>query len=344
MDSLTLELPQWGDQPGNPSNSNHLVEHLQILIRGIAIHAVQSQPEDLADFEKELSEVAVSLTPQRTVDDLLIAVGKTLRLMEAYNDRAAVICKGEVEELRGMLETMTETVQFVVSSSDISVKQLTLVEAQLHRASTLEDIRQLKTYTTSCLSMVRRESSRLQSETTTRIETLRKDADRLSVRLKMAAIEESLDPVTGLRGRAAAEQIIEERMPVAREFVMALFLINQLATINGRFGYGMGDEVVISCAHMLARRLSGATLYRWSGPALVAVFDASVGASEAERRARHAAAEHVNQHLNAGELSALIVASLDCQILLISPKTMKAAEIFDQIDRLIAPAPASGAA
>ena len=335
MDFVTLELEQWGDQPGQPSDPIRFVEQLQTLIRGIAIHAVEGQPMELAKFEKELSEVARSLPPQSSADDLLLAVGKTLRLTEAYNDGAALIFKDQVEELRGMLKTMTETVQFVVSSSDISVKQLTLVETQLQRASTLDDIRQLKTYTSACLSMVRRESTRLQSETTARIEALKKDVDRLSVRLKVAAVEESLDPVTGLKGRAAAEQTIEEQLSVAKEFGVALFLIDQLSAINGRFGRAVGDEVVVSCAHMLARRLNGAALYRWSGPGFLAIFDPSVNTAEAGRRARHAAAEQLNKSLESGDRIALVVANIVCHVLPISPKTMKASDIFEQLDRQI---------
>ena len=67
-------------------------------------------------------------------DDLLVAIGKTLRALEEYNRRAATVFKRQVEELRAMLSTMTETVMFITSSSETSVKQLSVIESRLQRS------------------------------------------------------------------------------------------------------------------------------------------------------------------------------------------------------------------
>jgi len=264
----------------------------------------------------------------------MVAIGKCLRVLEAYNRKAAGVFKGQVEELRGMVAAMTDTLQFVSSSSETSVKQLGFVESQLQRASGLDDLRQLRTYTSACLNLVKRENSRLQVETAEKIKSLKRDVERLSMRLKTASVEESEDPVTGLPARAAAEQAIEDRVSTKKGCVAALFLMDQLAAINGKFGREVGDDMVISSAHMLAKKLSGATLYRWSGPGFVAMFDPLVPAAEAENRARQAAAQKLERNIEAGERMLMVVIGFTCHVHHLSSQT-EPGELFRRLDGIM---------
>jgi diguanylate cyclase (GGDEF)-like protein len=337
MDMISLELNRPESAPDCLSDPIELIEQLQILIRGVALHAMESGSEELPLFQRQASAVADSLTPESSPDDLLVAIGRMLRLTEAYNRHASVIYQGQVEDLRAMLVTMTETVQFIVSSSESSVKQLGLMELQLQRANTLEDLRQLKTYTGACLSLVRRESSRIQAETRAKMTALKSNVAQLSLRLRAVPVEESADPVTGLPGRTAAELAIEDKMSAGREFLVALFVMDRLSTINGRFGHSEGDDVVRGNAHLLAQRLRGATLYRWSGPAFLGVFDPSVPSAEAENRARQAAALQLEKEITADQRMVMIVSSISCHTRRIAPQTALDT-VFTAIDALLIPA------
>jgi GGDEF domain-containing protein len=308
-----------------------LIEHLQILIRGIALHAVEGDPEDLKFLRGRMSGIADSLTDESSPDDLLVAIGKTLRAIEEYNRRSSVIFKGQMEELRAMLSTMAATVMFITSSSDTSVKQLRLVEAKLQRATNLEDMRQVKAHLSDCLSVVRSESTRLQTETRTKINALKSNVERLSSRLKAAATEDSSDPVTGLPGRSAAEEAIATKITAGREFVTALFMLDRMASINGRFGRTVGDEILITGAQMLAQKLTGTTLYRWSGPAFVAVFDPTVNTAQAEICAKQAASLRLEKNIDTEDRTVLIVITASCHLQRVSEKTAADA-VFKSID------------
>ena len=140
--SLGINLPE---APENRfSLPFEILSHLQILIRGIALHAIEGDPQDLKELQRRLSGIADSLTVNSSPDDLLVGIGKTLRALEEYNRRAAAIFKGQVEELRSMLSTMTATIMFITSSSETSVKQLSVIESKLQRVNSLEDTRQVK--------------------------------------------------------------------------------------------------------------------------------------------------------------------------------------------------------
>jgi GGDEF domain-containing protein len=329
MDLIALQL-NYASGEGRPESID-LTEQLQMLIRGIALHSIEGEPENFAGLQRRMAEIAATLHAGNSSDDLLVAISSTLRTLEEYNQKSASLFRAQREELRSMVSAMTETLQFVVSSSETSVKQLGFVESQLQRANGLEDLRQLKTYTAACLNLVRRESQRLQVETSEKVSALKTDVERLSVRLKIAALEGSEDPVTGLPGRAAAEQAMENRIADGKSCVAALLLMDRLASINGRFGNSVGDDVVVSCAQMLARKLSGATLYRWSGPGFVALFDPRVPAAEAEGRARLAAAQQLEKNIEADDRMIMVVVGVSCHLQHITPK-MSASELFRGLD------------
>jgi diguanylate cyclase (GGDEF)-like protein len=327
---LTKDLPE-----KRFSLPSEIIDHLQILIRGIALHAIDGDPNDLKELQQRMSGIAGTLTVDSSPDDLLVGIGKTLRALEEYNRRAAVIFKGQVEELRGMLSTMTATVIFITSSSESSVKQLSVIESKLQRANTLEDTRQIKAHLTECLTLVRSESLRLQTESRTKINTLKQDVDRLSSRLKSVTVEDSYDPVTGLPNRNAAEEAIAAKIATGKEFLAVLFMLDRLASINGRFGRLVGDDILVSGAQTLAQKLSGTTLYRWTGPAFVAVFDPSVNLAQAETRATQAASMRLEKNIEADNRSVLIVITASCHLQRVSGKIAPDA-VFRSMDAFMA--------
>jgi GGDEF domain-containing protein len=312
-----------------------VIEHLQILIRGIALHAIEGDPEDLKSLRRRMSDIAGSLTRESVPDDLLVGIGQTLRVLEEYNRNTAVSVKGQVEELRGMLSTMTATVMFITSLRETGVKQLGAIEAKLQRASSLEDTRQIKIYMSDCLTLVRTEALRVQNEARTQINSLKSDVQRLSSRLKAASADDSQDPVTGLPGRFAGEEAIIAKIASGKEFLVALFVFDRMVAINGRFGRLVGDDILISGGQMLARRLTGATLYRWTGPAFVAIFDPSVTLTQAELRSQQAAALRLEKNIEANDRSVLIVVTATCHGERVSGKSAPDA-IFKSLDSFAA--------
>jgi GGDEF domain-containing protein len=317
------------------STISELIAHLQILIRGIALHAIEGTPEDANMFKRRQAAIADSLKEDSSTDDVLVAVGKTLRGLEDYNDRAAVVFSAQLEELRGMLSTMTATVMFITSSSETSVKQLTAIESKLRSATTLEDTREVKAFMTECMALVRAESLRLQDESRIKIHALKTAVDRLSRRLKATATEDSVDPVTGLPGRFTAEEAVAAHISAGKETLAALFVVDRIAAINGRFGRQTGDDILLHLAPLLAQKLSGGALFRWTGPAFLAVFDPSVGLIQAEARARQAAALHVEKNVDDDSGTVLIAITVSSHIQRIAAHMIPEA-VFKSLDAFMA--------
>ena len=117
MDIISLDLNREHKPGEGVAAALTFNEQLQTLIRGIAHHSIEGLPEDFIQLQRTMAEIAGKLHSESSPDDLMVAISATLRTLEEYNTKAAGLFKTQVEELRGMMAAMTETLQFVVSSA-----------------------------------------------------------------------------------------------------------------------------------------------------------------------------------------------------------------------------------
>lgn len=58
-----------------------------------------------------------------------------------------------------------------------------------------------------------------------------------------------------------------------RSYVVTL-VINRMQSINARFGYYIGDQILRTCRESIEKQLSpGDQMFRWAGPAMVLVLE-----------------------------------------------------------------------
>src|SRR5262249_53610601 len=85
----------------------------------------------------------------------------------------------------------------------------------------------------------------------------------------------NIDACTGLPKRAAAEAAIQEIAGVGSNAYVAVFYLHRMALTNARFGEAIGNQVIQYCSPHVAATLTKAkdALFRWSGPAFVAILE-----------------------------------------------------------------------
>ena len=82
-----------------------------------------------------------------------------------------------------------------------------------------------------------------------------------------------LDPVTGLPGKAQAESALDALCKTGESCYAVVLVIDNLTSIGVRFGRRAGDELLRSYGNFIAQILSpDDRLFRWSGPALLALL------------------------------------------------------------------------
>jgi GGDEF domain-containing protein len=95
--------------------------------------------------------------------------------------------------------------------------------------------------------------------------------------------------VTGLATARVAEEAIQRAIEGRSQEHAVLFCVERLASINERFGFAAGDQLLLLCSQQIAQTLDkGEHLYRWRGPALLAVLSGEYREAVASRVRRMA--------------------------------------------------------
>lgn len=92
-----------------------------------------------------------------------------------------------------------------------------------------------------------------------------------------ASSPSAVDPCTSLPTRTEAEAGLERSLLKASQAYVAVFYLHRMAMINARFGEAMGNQMILFCSQHIASRLTHPNdrLYRWSGPAFLAIIERS---------------------------------------------------------------------
>lgn len=169
--------------------------------------------------------------------------------------RVAVAIHKERGELIRML---IDTIRMLSSPGAETLQCLRDLEEDLIGAVELDDLRNAKPKLAACLEKLRPSSP---------------SAAPLGPEPAGEAPSPTLDPVTGLPERHAAEAALERAVQSKLPISPAVIVLDSLPAINMRFGRETGDALLRAFADTVARTLSPEDeLFRWTGPAFVAVL------------------------------------------------------------------------
>lgn len=308
---MFISLKRWLD--GGPERlSEALLRMARLLVHAIELHAVKGDAADYEKFRADMQQVQQSLAERPTPSEILVLAGTVVTALEGYNRRTSRFMQIQCAELQAMVSMLTKTMTALSTGSEASVARLQSIEQHLHKASMIEDFQTARLRLAECLEGLRAEITRQKEEsarTVSAIKTeLSKSQERLASAPGLPRQELRPDPVTGLPGRAAAEAALLEAGRENRTVYAAVFALDRLDLINTRFGYAMGDRVLLTYSQLVAQALSGADqLFRWSGPALVALLERE-GQQMPEVREELArfANQRVERTFQAGGRSALL--------------------------------------
>jgi GGDEF domain-containing protein len=244
-----------------------------LLFRAISQHAVEGSREDYHRFRSEVDALAERLTPALPMAERFIVIGEALRTLEDYSRRTSDFLRVQSGELQKMIAMLTQTVIAVSANTETSVTGLRDIEKSLERARMVEDIRSVKTQLGECLEGVRGEALRQKADGKAALESLQQELARSKERLSGAPTPTGIDLATSLPGKADAQKALEAAVAAPDPRYLWLAVVNRLQTVNARFGYWVGDQVLAAAAnHFRSGLPADDKLYRWQGPALMAIL------------------------------------------------------------------------
>jgi len=287
-----------------------LLRMVRLLLQGLDLHAVKGDAADCEKYRADIRHIGDSLGERPAASEVLVAAGTIVKAMEEYNSRTSRFIRVQCAELQTMVGMLTKTMATLASGSESSITRLQAIEKQLHKASMIEDFQTARLRLAECLENLRGEIARQREESQRTVAEIASHLTKSQERAAPSAAvraERRQDPVTGLPGRPEAEAALVELATKNRRAYAVVFVIERLELINVRFGYAAGDQVLLLFSQHLAQSLSGADqLFRWSGPALLALLKREGTPTEVREELTRITAPRLEKTVHVGGRSVLL--------------------------------------
>ena len=307
---------------------------LELLAETVTEHPIDIDHGECERFKNEVAKIQDRFGADSTGEQFSLAVHAISQALERHNRSIGNLVHRQGSELQNMVAMLTQTVKALGSASEISGKNLENIATQLKRASALEDIYQLRLRLAECLKNVRDEAVRQRSESQSTLQTMKHELAASQQRLSYHGIETDIDRVTGFAGRSAAEIAIHEAVEAGDSRYVVIAVLGKMQSINARFGYAVGDEVLCEFAARVAGRLcSRAAFYRWSGPSMIGLLQRSEPAHVIRSEVAKVVEAPISKSLVTGAQNAFITTSAASLVLPVAPP---AGEIISRIDAFVA--------
>lgn len=259
----------FSDEPRR-DDTEPLRRAIRLLVQGIEVHTLTFNEEDYAWFRSSL--VSAQRHLEGVADGELSAVGETIQILAEYNRRTSSHIRIRLEEMHGIISTLIGAVEHMVSANDSSVHNLKQIQSQLAAAAKGDDLRTLKSNLFGCLKQITDEVE-AQKQASAAGKTALAAREGVQPQIHRGHQELAPDPLTGLPGREEAEASLAEVAQATSLGAVAVFVLPRLLQVNLRFGRATGDRLLELLSTYLGSGLhSSDQLFRWTGPALVAVI------------------------------------------------------------------------
>lgn len=252
-----------------------LLRMVRLLLEAIEVHAIRSDSADYEKFREDVASVRESLATTLAPSEILVLAGKTVKSLEEYNRRTGKVGEQQCAELQAMIAMLTKAMAAIATGGQTAVGRLQEIERELETATQLEDFQTAKTRMAECLHGLRAEIGRQKVESTHQVAELRAVIEKSSnPTASWTNPEVRIDPITGLPERHAAEAALAAAVKQGQPVYAAVFVLERLDLVNSRFGREVGDQVLSFFHEHVAQSLTEPVrLFRWTGPALIAVIE-----------------------------------------------------------------------
>ena len=305
---------------------------IDLFLQGISLHAVEGDQADYERFRCDMNAFADRLGPDASISERFVVVGEVLRALEDYNRHTSKFLRIQNAELQKMITMLTQTVIAVGASSETSVAGLQQIEKSLEQTRMVEDIHLVKAQLGECLKSVRGEAVRQKAEGKAALDRIQQELDQSQERMGGMAVVSVLDPATGLPSKVEAEKALQAAAVSPGAKFLFLAVINRLQVVNARFGNAIGDQVLgVAAEHFRAALLADDKLYRWQGPALLAVLNRTEDIGTVREEVRRFAEKKLEKSFSIGTRSVLLPISASWTIFPLVPPLdalLRKVEIF----------------
>jgi GGDEF domain-containing protein len=255
------------------SDQAPLRQIISLLIARMGASAVEGDAAECAAFRVDMKQIADGLDPDLPPGSLLIQAETALQALTIHNKRIESLLASQGNEVSHILGMLQDTVINIAGEHTRSAKRLREITVELEQSGAITDLRVLKGRLTECLKGLREETLQQKADAAATVQNLQMTIER-GQSGAMAKPSNRSDPVTGLLCRDDALIAMQAAIDGgARQYAVAM-VVNRVQMINTRFGHEVGDRMLVGFKEHVEKQLAPAgQLFRWSGPALVAIIE-----------------------------------------------------------------------
>jgi len=249
----------------NPEAPDSMLQAAQVLLQGIAEHAIRCDPGEHTQFRQSMEQAAAAMADCTGGPETLTQAEGAIRLLEDYNRRTAQQLRVRGSELEGMVKMLTGAIGEISTAGDENVTRLRRIEGLVSSVTQIENVRAIRAQLSVCLDEIRKEAGRQKVVSSGAIDRLKQDLERVQAGT-------STDALTGLPVRARAAELISNACESDQPAFIAIMVIDRLQAVNAALGPEAGDQLLrYFSAHVGRGLTSGDQLFRWTGASLLAL-------------------------------------------------------------------------
>lgn len=305
---------------------------VSLLLERIGSSAVRGEGTEYDEFCIEMNDIRERLSNELSADHLVILGGCASQTLENYNVRIAALVRKQAAELQSVVAMVTETAMKIGGENSRSAQRLQEIGNKFEKAGSFDDLKTLKAHLGECLNSFRDEVQRQKLESDKAIRSLQREVGQRPVEIGTPSTD-APDPITGLPRQAAAVQALQAAAESGMRVYVVAIVIKGAHSVNQRFGFEIGDRMLRTFKENLGKQLSPKDkLFRWDGPALLALMDRPEPVSQVRTQIRRILDARLEQNFNVEGRSVLIPITADFLIFQLMPPTAMA---LKQIHRFV---------
>jgi len=307
-------LAQSKHSSGDPE-TDALAECVMVLVKAIERHLVIADEKDAEEFRSGLCRLEDGLHESVETRVRVDAVVKLLASYATQTNQVIGRQRLELARIASDLNAGNAGIQDLQKAGE----NLCSLEERIERIKTSADLQRLKSELIADISSARDSVGKLERRMGGLISGT---VDRLHASQEHVALERSLgsaslyaiDPLTGLPGRAYAQNELAKIHAQFPDCLIAFFVVKRLNIINAKFGFSRGDEVLLKVVQNLAQLMPDFNnLCRWSPCSFLIITAPTVTAAELRGRVHTIELLRMTPTLEWEGHSALVPIAMDCR-------------------------------
>lgn len=225
---------------------------VSLLLQGISLHAFQFDPAATEAFQLSMRKLRAELEMVDDEDSALLLAAAAIRLLEENNGAAEAHFQSRHNEFEKVVALLSDAFLEVSGSNEETMVEIKEIERDIARARGPAALATGRARMAAAIA-----GARAASRAANEIE---------------GALGET-DGITGLPDYTYGAAAIAEVWKHRNDFYVGIFAAERLDTINLRFGFQAGDQVLQTLSQDIAQQsAAGDQLFRWRGPCVMKLF------------------------------------------------------------------------